>query len=50
MGANDKGFWLGTEKLYIALPKSGEMWGWLPHAPGNPILTAKLFWGSVDFD
>lgn len=50
MGANDKGFWLGTEKLYIALPKSGEVWGWLPHAPGNPILTAKIFWGSVDFD
>lgn len=50
MGKNDTDFWLGTEKLWIALPKSGEVWGWLPRAPGKPDLTAKIFWGSVDFD
>lgn len=50
MGKNDNNFWLGTEKLWIALPKSGEVWGWLPRAPGKPDLTAKIFWGSVDFD
>ena len=22
----------------------------MPRAPGNPNLTAKIFWGSVDFD
>ena len=51
MGANDDAFWLGTEKLWIALPKSGEVWGWVPHRPGHEDdLTAKIFWGSVDFD
>src|SRR5205809_7583762 len=51
MGKNDNDFWLGTEKLWIALPKSGEAWGWVPHAPGHEHdLTAKIFWGSVDFD
>jgi len=53
MGENDTGFWLGTEKLWIALPKSGSVWAWLPRhsrGPGNPNLTAKIFWGSVDFD
>ena len=51
MGAKDNDFWLGTEKLWIALPKSGEVWGWVPHAPGHEHdLTAKIFWGSVDFD
>ena len=51
MGENDNDFWLGTEKLWIALPKSGEVWGWLPRAPGHEHdLTAKIFWGSVDFD
>jgi len=50
MGKHDKGFWLGTEKLWIALPKSGEVWGWGPRAPDAPDLTAKVFWGSVDFD
>ncbi len=50
-GANDNAFWLGTEKLWIALPKTGEVWGWVPHAPGHEHdLTAKIFWGSVDFD
>lgn len=51
MGVKDNDFWLGTEKLWIALPKSGEVWGWAPHAPGHEHdLTAKIFWGSVDFD
>jgi hypothetical protein len=50
MGANDNSFWLGTDKLWIALPKSGKVWGWGPRAPGQPDLTAKIFWGSVDFD
>ena len=51
MVANDDEFWLGTEKLWIALPKKGEVWGWAPHAPGHEHdLTAKIFWGSVDFD
>ena len=50
MGDNDKSFWLGTEKLWIALPKSGQVWGWLPRAPGGPIWTQKIFWGTVDFD
>ena len=51
MDAKDNGFWLGTEKLWIALPKSGAVWGWVPHAPGQEhALTAKIFWGSVDFD
>jgi len=26
MGENDKHFWLGTEKLWISLPKSGQVW------------------------
>ena len=46
----DNGFWLGTEKLWTALPRSGEVWGWGPRGPGQPDLTAKIFWGSVDFD
>ena len=50
MSKSDDHFWLGTEKLWIVLPKLGEVWGWLPHAPGNPDLTAKIFWGSVEFD
>ena len=50
MGVDDNNFWWGTEKLWIALPKSGTVWGWLPRAPGKPDLTAKIFWGSVDFD
>jgi hypothetical protein len=52
-GANEDLFWLGTDKLYISLLKSGEHWGWLPRdslGPGKPKLTAKIFWGSVDFD
>jgi hypothetical protein len=50
MSKNDNSFWLGTEKLWISLRKSGEVWGWAPRAPGQPDLTAKVFWGSVDFD
>ena len=51
MGPDDKSFWLGTEKLWLALPNSGEVWGWAPRAPGHEHdLTAKIFWGSVDFD
>lgn len=51
MDAKDTQFWLGTEKLWIALPKSGEVWGWGPRPPGHEHdLTAKIFWGSVDFD
>src|SRR5205814_1686164 len=45
-------FWLGTEKLYLCLPKSGEAWGWAPRTPDHstPDITAKIFWGSADFD
>jgi hypothetical protein len=50
MGPGDDSFWLGTEKLWLSLPKSGEVWGWAPRGPGHPNLTAKIFWGSVDFD
>jgi hypothetical protein len=50
MSKNDNSFWLGTEKLWISLRKSGEVWGWAPRAPGQPDLTAKVFWGSVFFD
>lgn len=50
MGKNDNGFWLGTDKLWTSLPKSGTVWGWGPRGNGSPDLTAKIFWGSVDFD
>ena len=50
MGENDKSFWLGTERLYLPLRKSGTVWGWLPRGPGGPNWTNKIFWGSVDFD
>ena len=50
MGKNDNSFWLGTEKLWTSLRKSGQVWEWGPRAPGEPDLTAKIFWGSVDFD
>src|SRR5262252_6085912 len=50
MGKDDDAFWLGTEKLWIALPRSGDEWGWAPRGPGHPDLTAKVFWGSLDFD
>jgi len=48
------GFWLGTEKLWTGLPKSGIVWDWAPHAPGHEHevqpLTGKTFWASVDFN
>ena len=54
MGKDDDDFWFGTEKLWTALPKSGTVWGWAPHAPGHEHevqpLTAKIFWFSVDYD
>lgn len=47
-------FWIGTDKLWTALPKSGIVWGWAPRPPGheNEVqpLTAKTFWASVDFN
>jgi hypothetical protein len=48
----DDGFWLGTEKLWQCLPKSGIAWGWLPRTPDHatPEITAKIFWGSAHFD
>ena len=49
---NGNGFWLGTEKLWTVLRKSG-VWEWAPHEPGheNEVqpLTEKTFWMSVDF-
>jgi len=50
MGPDEDDFWLGTETLWIGLPKKGEVWAWAPQAPGESKLTAKIFWGSVDFD
>ncbi len=51
---SDRSFWLGTEKLWTPLLKSGMVWGWGPHAPGHEHdvqpLTAKTFWASVNFD
>jgi len=49
-GPGDKFFWLGTKELWTSLPKSGNVWGWGPREPGSPNLTAKIFWGSLDFD
>jgi hypothetical protein len=52
--AGEYNFWLGTEKLWTILPKSGVWWGWKPHEAGqeNRVqpLTEKIGWGSVDFD
>ena len=50
--ADEDQFWLGTDKLYINLPKSGAQWVWFPHTPHptTPEINAKIFWGSVDFD
>lgn len=54
LGDDTSGFWLGTEKLWTALPKSGQAWGWMPHERGHEHevqpLTAKTFWGSVNFN
>jgi hypothetical protein len=50
----EKSFWWGTEKLWTAILKSGEVWYWAPHEPGREQevqpLTAKTFWASVDFN
>ena len=50
----ENSFWLGTEKLWTSLRKSGEVWYWAPHAPGHEDevqpLTAKTFWMSKDFN
>jgi hypothetical protein len=45
--ADEDQFWLGTDKLYIDLPKSGAQWVWFPR---TSEINAKIFWGSVDFD
>jgi hypothetical protein len=54
LGENTSSFWFGTEKLWTALRKSGEVWYWAPHASGHEHevqpLTVKTFWGSVDFN
>jgi hypothetical protein len=46
-------FWLGTEKLWTVLRKSG-VWEWAPHAAGHEHqvqpLTEKTFWMSEDFN
>lgn len=53
-GVYQNSFWLGTDKLWTAVRKSGEVWGWAPRAPGHEHevqpLTAKTFWASVDFN
>jgi len=47
-------FWLGTEKLWLELPRSGVWEGWRGPQPGRGIrsapLTSKMFWWSVDYD
>ena len=48
---DDNDFWYGTEKLWTTLRRSGDVWGWVPRAPGHEYdLTAKIFWFSVDYD
>lgn len=50
---DDNGFWIGTEKLWTARPRS-EVWISVPREPGHEQevqpLTAKTFWASVDFN
>ena len=50
----ENSFWLGTEKLWTILRKSGVWAGWKPHEAGQEHrvqpLTEKTVWGSVDFD
>jgi hypothetical protein len=47
-------FWLGTEKMWSELPKSGIWEGWRGPEPGqgprSGPLTYKTFWWSVDYD
>src|SRR5215217_518506 len=51
---DENSFWLGTEKLWTSLQKSGAVWYWAPHAPGHEHevqpLTEKTFWMSRDFN
>jgi len=50
---NGNSFWLGTAKLWTALPKS-QVWATGPRPPGHEQdvqpLTAKTFWASVEFN
>jgi hypothetical protein len=52
-GEGSKAFFLGTEKLWTVVRKSG-VWYWAPHAPGheNEVqpLTEKTWWVSKDFN
>lgn len=49
----DNSFWIGTDKLWTARPKSA-VWTTGPREPGHEQdlqpLTAKTFWASVDFN
>jgi hypothetical protein len=49
----DNTFWIGTDKLWTARPKSA-VWTTGPREPGHEQdvqpLTAKTFWASVDFN
>jgi len=51
---DESSFWLGTEKLWTVLQKSGVWAEWKPHEPGKERevrpLSEKTFWMSVDFD
>ena len=50
-GKDDIVFYFGTEKLWTTVRKSGDVWGWAPRGEGHEQdLTAKIFWGSVDYD
>ena len=50
----EKSFWFGTDNLWTALRKSGEVWYWAPRKPGHEHevqpLTKKTFWCSVNFN
>ncbi len=50
MSKDDNAFWYGSEKLWTNLPRSGTVWGWAPRGPDQADLTAKIFWGSVNYD
>jgi len=51
MDKDDSDFYFGTERLWTTLPRSGDVWGWAPRAPGHERdLTAKIFWFSVNYD
>jgi hypothetical protein len=51
-GLDEFSFWLGTEKVWTVLRKSG-IWEWAPHPPGHKDqvqrLTEKTLWMSADF-